>query len=392
MQSNDKKLLICLIVILFIFTYLVVIYYSLQTQSANANTPMNVNGKTKIAAPANASKEINESARMNKNAPQNSAIMAKISFVAGKNTSGFADGKCAEALFGSVFGIAADAVGNIYLADIDNNAIRKISSSGFVATLSGGKDGQAKTQAGESAMEKPIGIAIDKEGNLLVAEYGGHKIRKIDSKGQIVTIAGSGVDGFKNGFGREAEFCNPRSIALDKKGNIYVADEYNNSIRKISFDGTVSTLAGSKTPGFSDGFSDTAAFNRPCSIVCDREDNLFVADLMNDRIRKISRFGGVSTIALKFRDSAKKHGLKSPHSLAIDDKNNLYVADNSEERIKVIDREGYVTAVSLNGYESNSDVKFSGDVNIALTRNGELIVSDSQKPLIRKIKFERLSL
>ncbi len=368
------------LIIIFIAFHFILIYKSIKTNAFNSNE----NNKIKIKT--NFNKNI-ENITNKYNQSKINIFNAKIAFLAGKNSFGFADGTNVNASFGHILGIAVDKNENIYLSDTDNGTIRKITANGYVSNILYNNQFESNS-SNEKKLCDPLGIVIDKDGNIIVAEYSDHKISKIDTKGHIVTIAGSGIDGYKNGFGKEAEFCNPRSLAMDKKGNIYVADEYNHSIRKISPDNIVSTLAGTKTKGLMDGASTMAAFNRPYSIACDKDDNLYVADFANDKIRKINQFGNVTTIALKYRAGSKKYAIKSPQSLAIDNENNIFVADNSEDRLKVIDREGYISAVSLRAYDSHSDAELSGDITIAFSKNGELLISDMNKPQIRKIIFD----
>ncbi len=318
----------------------------------------------------------------------NDLNIALISVMAGKKTIGFTDGKLNYALFGGVYGIAFAKNGDIYLADAGNNAIRKIMACGIVVTVSGDINVLKNDHMGKDALNSPLGLAVDKKGNVFIAEYGGHRIIKINDKGRFVVFAGSGMNGLKDGWGIEAEFCNPRCVAIDDKDNLYVADEYNNSIRKITPGGLVSTLAGSKSPGYADGISSMAAFNRPYSIACGRDGNIYVADFMNDKIRKISAYGNVSTMELKHRDLDKKYRLKSPCSLAFDDKQNLYVSDLSEHRLKKIGNDGYITAVNLKSDGAGENIVFSGDISIAVNSNGEMIVSDSKLPQIRKVVFK----
>ncbi|MDP4263321.1 MAG: NHL repeat-containing protein [Bacteroidota bacterium] len=197
---------------------------------------------------------------------------ADVTTYAGLATEGYADGDADTARFFSGNSIVADAQGNVYLSDA---SIRKISVSGQVTTIAG------TTQFGS-----PGGIAIDKNGNLYVVDRGNYRIRKITPEGDVSTVAGNGTPGDKDGNADEAQFSiDTHDIVVDDQGNLYLAD--NNRIRKITPQGIVSTIAGS-TAGFADGIGAQAKFNFPNGLGIDAQGNIYVADLNNHRIRKIS--------------------------------------------------------------------------------------------------------
>ncbi len=197
-----------------------------------------------------------------------------VSTLAG-STKGFSNNP-GNAQFNYPYDVAVDAAGNLYVADQDNYSIRKITSTGQVSTL-------ASTT---STNTRPAGVTADKDGNVYVADYKNHRILKITSTGTVTTLAGSGVAGGANGTGTAAQFNKPSGIAVDKDGNVYVADYDNHRIRKITPAGVVSTLAGSSY-GFADGTGNTARFYAPAGITVDASGNLYVADQYNHRIRKI---------------------------------------------------------------------------------------------------------
>jgi len=205
--------------------------------------------------------------------------------------SGSADGQGTAASFSYPFGIAVDSSGNLYVADVGNHLIRKIDPSGNVTTLAGqGVRGSADGQGTAASFELPTDIAVDSSGNLYVADHHNHLIRKIDPSGNVTTLAGQvGVSGSADGQGTAASFNSPWSIAVDSSGNLYVSDFDNHLIRKIDPSGNVTTLAGQAgVQGSADGQGATASFDKPFGIAVDSSGNLYVAEEGNHLIRKLT--------------------------------------------------------------------------------------------------------
>ncbi len=210
-----------------------------------------------------------------------------VSTIAGSGTAGFADGSATTAMFNQPLDVAADAAGNIYVADNLNHRIRKIAPSGDVSTLAG--DGTAAFANGTGTAAKlrnPSGLAIDKDGNLIIADRLNHRIRMITPAGVVTSIAGDGVSGYKDGEAGAARFADPYGVAVDGNGNIIIADLNNNKVRKLA-GVTVTTLAGS-SKGFLDGPGANAQLNQPTDVCVDADGNVYVADLGNNCIRKIT--------------------------------------------------------------------------------------------------------
>ena len=264
-----------------------------------------------------------------------------VSTFAGTGQPGYMNGSI-NAEFNYAYDLKTDMAGNLYVADYRNNVIRKISPTGLVSTLAGdGNWGYVDGTTSNAEFHNPAGIAIDAAGNIFLADMNNSCIRKISTTGVVSTVAGSGILGFLDGDASVAQFDEPSSVALDLDGNIYVADLVNNRIRKISVTGMVSTLAGNGNTGFADGPGSSAEFNNPNSIVIDPLKNIYVADPGNNRIRKITSDGFVSTIAgngtAGYADGAlTKASFNMPIGVALDSKENLYVADYANFRIRKI--------------------------------------------------------
>ncbi len=256
--------------------------------------------------------------------------------------AGTADGTGTAARFNGPFDVAVDGNGNVYVADYNNHTIRKITSTGVVTTLAGsaGLAGTADGTGAAARFNNPSGIAVDGNGNVYVADYNNHTIRKITSTGAVTTLAGSaGQSGSGNGTGAAARFFFPRRVAVDGNGNVYVADTGNNMIRKITSTGAVTTLAGSLLFGSADGTGVAAQFSSPSGVSVDGNGNVYVGDWGNDTIRKITSAGVVTTIGGTPRVMGGNDGIgaaasfSNPYSAAVDSFGNLYVADSNSHHI-----------------------------------------------------------
>jgi len=224
----------------------------------------------------------------------------EVKTVAGSGKAGSLDSKGREAEFNQPIAVAVSREGIVYVADRENHKIRKIDAEGNVTTLAGtGLVGNADGNALEAQFNQPYGVALDQEEeNLLVADYLNHSVRSINLKTALVTtLAGNGQAGNFDGEGRDARFNQPYSIKHDGQGNFYIPDQLNHSIRKLTLSGQVTTVAGSGKAGYADGSGSSAQFNNPTGLAVGVSGELYVADRNNHRIRRVSQDGTVTTLA-----------------------------------------------------------------------------------------------
>jgi serine/threonine-protein kinase len=318
-----------------------------------------------------------------------------VSTLAGSSI-GNEDGSGIFSSFNCPYSLAVDVNGNVYVADRDNESIRKIAPSGTVTTLAGaGFRGYADGNGASASFTIPSGVAVDASGNVYVADSGNHRIRKITSGGIVTTLAGSGFQGSANGNGVSASFAYPASVAVDASGNVYVADQWSHLIRKISPSGTVTTLAGSGGSGYADGDGASASFAYPSGVAVDASGNVYVADSGNNRIRKITSAGVVTTFAgAGVRGSADGNGASArfnyPTGVAVDASGNVYVAEVGNHRIRKITSGGMVTTLAGSGDPGFADrngrmASFYNPLGVTVDGSGNVYVADSGNHKIRKI-------
>ena len=307
--------------------------------------------------------------------------------VAGDGASGYQDGAGAQARFADPFALVLDRAGNLYVADAgQNNRIRKIDASGVVSTFAGGaREGLADGAGSAAAFHTPSGLAIDGAGNLYVADTGNNAIRKITPQGVVSTLAGDGEAGTRDGVGSGARFNGPLGVAVDKAGVVYVADTYNDRIRKIGVDGSVSTLAGS-TPGLLDGAAAGALFDTPSALALDAQGGLYVADTGNEVIRKLSADGQVSTFATT---QGSLPAMRRPAALALTRDGYLYVADLARGKVLQVGPDGVVRGLTGIGIDIEigdaATPRLRRPTGLALARDGSLYVADSLARMVRKL-------
>ena len=281
----------------------------------------------------------------------------ELSLLAGSDVAGSANGTGAAASFSNVVGMVHDSAGNMFVTDLDNHTIRKITPSGVVSTFAGveGESGNTDGDTLAARFNNPWGITIDSANNLFVSEVSNHTIRKITPAGVVSLFAGSpdAISGATDATGSAAKFNSPAGLAIDAANNLYVADSSNHTIRKITPTGVVSTVAGlALTPGITDGTGNGARLNTPLGVSADAAGTLYVADTLNSMVRKITPTGMVTTLAGSATGiSGSADGISSaarfysPYGIKLDASGDVYVADTSNTTVRKISPSGSVSTV-----------------------------------------------
>lgn len=316
-----------------------------------------------------------------------------------RNLSGSTDGASTSALFYGASGVAIDSANHLYVADTLNNTVRKISPSGVVTTLAGqaGRTSSVDGNATSARFEDPYAVAVDGSGNVYVADATDHSIRKITSTGTVSTFAGQGGSyGSTDGAGSAARFKAPLGIAADSAGNVYVADTGNATVRKITAEGVVTTLAGSAgQSGSTDGAAAMARFSSPYGVAVDGAGAVYVVE-SSAVVRKIAADGMVSTLAGAagtngFTDATGTAARFSvPFDIAVDGSGNLYVSDHGNHAIRKISSAGVVTTLAGSGSAGRTDgtgsaASFKFPSGLGADSAGNVYVADTDNQVIRKI-------
>lgn len=264
---------------------------------------------------------------------------------AGSGVSAYVDGGGSAASFLGVKDVFLSTTGLLYVSDNLGNRIRIVSSSGVVTTLAGtGSETSIDGSATSASFKRPKGLFADTGGVLFVVDSQ-HKIRKISTSGEVTTFAGTGIAAYVDGFGTSARFRDPAALCVDSCGNVFVTDYNNNRIRKITSSGMVSTFAGSGTTDGNDGVGQSASIYLPRGIVQDTVGNLFITEVGLNRIRMITTSGAVTTIAgsgtaMWGDGTGTAASFNYPLCLALDTMGNLYVSELSNNRVRVIYSKG----------------------------------------------------
>ncbi|WP_156328149.1 MULTISPECIES: alkaline phosphatase PhoX [unclassified Massilia] len=268
--------------------------------------------------------------------------------------SGSKDGTGPAARFKAPEGIVADSAGNLYVAEPASATIRKLTPQGVVTTLAGASNavGYADGNGGAARFNQPTRIETDTAGNLYVTDTGNSVVRKLTASGTVLTLAGNGTCGSSDGNSTSAQFCNPKGIALDRWGNLWIADTGNHTVRRIDPSGKVSTVAGAPgVCGSANGRGDVARFCNPQDVGVDEWGNVYVVDTGNSTIRMISAKGEVSTLAGQAGQCGSVDGstsvsrLCAPSGIAVEG-NDLYIADTGNATVRRINLDNVTSTVA----------------------------------------------
>ncbi|HSC38063.1 MAG TPA: NHL repeat-containing protein [Chitinophagaceae bacterium] len=329
-------------------------------------------------------------------APPPSEKKATVSTFAGDGTDGYLNGPLLSARFETPIDIAISANGILYVADYNDRHIRKI-SGGQVSLLAGDGGFGTKDGAGDTAQfVDPYRIEVDHGGNIYVIDQADSRVRRITPNGMVSTYAGSGVAGFKDGDVSIALFRQGMGgITIDAQGIVYIDDTNNGRIRKISAAGQVSTFAGREQKGFVDGDTSVAEFLNPNPILFDRQGNMYVADNGNYCIRKItpagmvSKFSGIGTHGMADgpAGTAQFHYI---YDMVIDKDDNIFISDG--DRIRKVNPAGEVLTIAgtTTGYADGdgATAQFNYPAGLAIDPEGNLYVADALNNRVRKISFK----
>jgi uncharacterized protein (TIGR03437 family) len=326
--------------------------------------------------------------------------------VAGNSRAGYSGdgGPATGAQLNGHLGIAVDASGNLFIADSGNNRIRKVSPAGIITTIAGGGsdlgDGGPATSAQISG---GLGIAVDVSGNLFIAD-GSSRIRKVSPTGIITTIAGNGSPGYSGdgGLATSAQLNDlGGGVAVDASGDVYIADYWNGRIRKVSPTGNITTVVGPGSFGsLGDGGPATSAqLYDPTDVAVDASGNLFIADSSHNRIRKVTPSGIITTIAGNGSfgyggdgGPATSAQLAGPNAIAVDASGNLFIADTYNDRIRRVTPVGIITTIAGNGSVCSggdggpaTSAQLCNPRGVAVDTSGNLFITDTASDRIREV-------
>lgn len=320
-----------------------------------------------------------------------------VSTFCGSGFAGFLNGGPAVSQFNYPYDLSFDSNGDLYVADLGNNMIRKISTAGLSSTFAGtGIEGSTDGNGTFAQFYGPSGIDIDSSGVVYVADEHNARLRRITPAGVVSTIAGTS-EGYMDGNGNAAQFNYPTDIKLDANGNLFVTDQVNHRIRKVSPSAVVSTFAGNSTAGLIDGNGINASFDGPVGMAMDGSQNLIVADYANHTIRKVNSNGDVTTLAGTGTAGYVDGPVASaqfdyPWGVAVAGNGNIYVADYNNNKIRLITPSGMVSTIAGSTYGftngNGAAAKFANPTAVAVDESGNLYVSDSGNNVIRKITIQ----
>ncbi len=331
-----------------------------------------------------------------------------ISTVAGNGISGFSGngGAATAAKINQPIYITTDASGNLYIADYENNDVRKVTTAGIISTIAGNEINGFNSDnipATNAELNNPTDVAIDAAGNIYIADFGNNRVRKVDLTGIITTLAGGSTPGYTGdgGSATAAELNGPRSLAIDGSGNLYIGDVSNYVVRKVNLSsGIISTVAGNHTAGYSgDGLPATsAALGNVPAITVDAAGDIFIANNSFSTVREVNSSGIISTIAGNLTSGFAGDGgaaatatLNDPSDLAVDAAGNIYILDFGNSRIRRIDQNGIINTIigngstAFNGNGIPATAAAISPVGVCVDNNYNIFISDISNKRIRKV-------
>jgi hypothetical protein len=346
-----------------------------------------------------------------------------ITTVAGNGTTNFSGdgGAATDAGLNSPAGVLADASGNLFIADTLNQCVRKVGVNGIIMTVAGGGspiypsigDDGAATNA---SLIIPTDMAVDSNGNLFILEAymwrdGDNRIRKVNTDGIITTVAGGGTNGFGDGGAATNAELFATGLALDAKGNLYIAESVADRVRKVDTNSIISAMAGNGTYGYFSGDggpATNAGMYNPSTVAVDNSGNLFIADSGNNRIRKVNTNGIITTVVGKGPSgfgtgnysgdggAATNASLNWPSNMAMDASGNLFIVDFFNQRIRKVDTSGIITTFAGNGTTNfledggaATNASLNNPIDVALDTAGNLFIADNGNNRIRKVSNTR---
>ena len=336
-----------------------------------------------------------------------SSVGGTITTIAGTGKAGFSGdgGPAARARLKYPTGVAVDPQGSVYIVDQGNSRVRQVSPDGKITTIAGtGKagfsgDGGPATSA---RLMTPQGVAADGQGNVYIADYGNHRIRKVSADGRITTFAGTGKKGFSGDRGSAvaAKLDYPQGVAVDGKGNVYIADTGNSRVRKVTADGKIMTFAGTGSTGLSrdGGPATSATLFRPTGVAVDEDGNVYIADFLHYKVRKVNPGGMISTIAGTGAAGLSGDGGRAtaaeliPTSVALDRQRNVYIGDFHKDRVRKVTPGGRITTfagIGIRGSFGDDGPAITAQLyhpsDVAVDGKGNVYVADTQNNRVRKV-------
>jgi trimeric autotransporter adhesin len=336
--------------------------------------------------------------------------VATINTIAGNGTAAYLgdSGPATSAELNGPYGLATDNAGNLYIADPANNRVRKVVlGTGIISTFAGngtagyGGDNGPATSA---ELQLPVGVALDTAGDLYIADEGNNVIRKVNTSGVITTVAGNNTEGYSgdNGLATSASLYAPSGVAIDSSGNLYIGDAGNNRVREVAAStGVITTIAGTGTAGYSgdNGAAVSATLNKPSAVIEGSTGNLYILDTGNNVVRLVNTTGTITTVAGNGTAGysgddgpATSATLHTPYGLNIDSSGNLYIADSGNNVVRMVSTAGIISTVAGNGtagYSGDNGAAISATLDnpqgVTIDSRGNVYISDQSNNRVREV-------